>query len=80
LDFHIQEREIRVSFDEYFGHGSRHLDRFHVVIFSIEFYAWVISLSATVRHFADRGRKEKKTFPKFLENGEADRGRSGTVR
>ena len=41
--------------------------------FTTEFYAWLISSSATVRRSAARGPKSKKFTPKLLENGPADR-------
>jgi len=41
--------------------------------FTIEFYAWLISSSPTVRRSAARGPKMKTFPPKFLENGQADR-------
>jgi len=46
---------------------------------TIEFYAWLISSSATVRRSAARGPKRKTFPPKFLKNGEADRNHSGSV-
>jgi len=47
--------------------------------FTIEFYAWLISSSATVRRSAARGPKSKTFTPKFPENGPADRRHFCTV-
>ena len=46
---------------------------FHLVKFTIECYAWLLSSSAAVRRSSARGPKSKKFTPKFLENGLANR-------
>jgi len=48
------------------------MKKFHLVKFTIEFYAWLISSSAAVRRSSARGPKSKKFTPKFLENGLAN--------
>ena len=80
IGFSLLDREIRVSFDlEYLGRRTSYCEKIAVQKFTIEFYAWLISSSATVRRSAARGPKRKNFSPKFIENEPTDRRHFGAV-